>query len=1561
MAEEENKLTGASDDAEAQSFEQQEPGNTEPADERAPDESEVAGPEEDAEDDIDVSAAVRVVAIGASAGGLEPIEQFFEAMPADTGFAFVVVQHLSPNFQSMMDQLIERHTKMRITHAEDQMLIEPNVIYLNPPRTALSIRGGRLEAKAYPDTDMLSLPIDAFFTSLAEEEGEKAIGIVMSGTGSDGARGSLRIAQNGGAVIAQEPTSAKFDSMPRKVIESDAATFVADVKEMPGILDAIMSGSEVYIARNDDSDDPDDKPENRILSMLQKTFGTDFRYYKNTTVHRRILRRALLQRFANLEDYCERLKHDREELDTLYCDLLIGVTSFFRDKEAFEVLKSKALPQLATIMSAERQLRIWTPGCATGEEPYSLAILINEFAKRNGLTLNLKIFATDIHFKSLEIAANGIYDEEVIQSIPEALRDEYLNRVDGRYQVKQSLRRLVVFSSHNLLKDPPFTRIDMISCRNLMIYFAEPAQQKVLSLFHFSLRKDGVLFLGSSETVGALEPEFAVLDKRWRVFSKKRNAQLREAAFLLPPDKKIKDELDDDGVPLRETRSTAFVSSRKENLKRQALYDAYDRLLTSYAPTGFLINEHGDLVHVFGDADKYVQVRKGLFSNRLVDMVHKDMRLVFNAGIERVLSLGGDHDFERTVSVADDQGNEKRLKVGINKLGSREVNSVYLLITIEERFPLLSKPVLTQEGVAEDSADKEFYGQRIAELEGELKSTGESLQSTIEELETSNEELQATNEELMASNEELQSTNEELHSVNEELYTVSAEHQRKILELTEVTDDIENLLRSTEIGTIFLDDERRIRRFTPAATKAFNLMPHDLGRPIEHVTYRFTNMNLIQSVQDTIQSGETFSQEIEVDGSSYLLTILPYRTELGAITGAVLTVVNIQDLKAAQAHLHKEREFFKAVVDSQSDLICRMKPDTTLTFANNAFRAFFRIEDDKRLLQTRFVDLLNEITGAEVLAQIGEMHSTRSFEVEWQDKKSGSSQAWLHSHFHALTEDDNSTIIEIQSVSRNVTDIIDREAVMGKFSRITADSKQELESKIDAVLKMMADYLNLPAAMLVRLDGKTGRIDHLIGMEETGLLLGQTFDVSENTCEEQGCDPANNHCFANFSQCKHGLHPLLENSDYSPAIGTPIYMNGDLVGTLTFLSRRKFPRASADNFQPILLHIADWIGYEYVRRLQQQDLEDLNKRLESGEKRFRQLYMNTPVIMSSHDQEGRIIEANGNWLDSLGYQRDEVIGKTRYDFLTPESLQYADEVILPKYYEQGRVNSIPYQIYKKNGEVVDVEVSSTLVEGENGETESLATIVDVSARVKAERELEAQNQELKKINENLNQFTHIISHDLASPLRAIQHTATWIEEDVNPQTRQEIQAHIDRLKDQITHLGSLISDLTDYSRAGSDIQDEETINLAAELKGIFEVIGQREGITLDVAGLGRSLKTHRAPIMLVFRNLIENAVKYHDKDEGLIRVKQSELDDDFWSFSVSDDGPGIDPKYHEKILLPFRKLERKDKIPGNGMGLALVKKAIESLGGSIEIISDPETVPGTTFRFTWPKAGRPVH
>jgi two-component system CheB/CheR fusion protein len=847
-----------------------------------------------------------VVGIGASAGGLEALERLFQEMPCDTGMAFVVVQHLSPDFKSLMDELLARWTRMPIHTVTDGMAVKANEIYLMPPNTEMIISDGKLLLTARDRSDELRLPIDQFFRSLARDCGRQAVAVVLSGTGSDGSRGICDVHESGGLVLAQSYETAKFDGMPKSAMETgfvDAALSPAEIR------DELLRHVNHPRAATQPAGDGDEMTP--VLRLLREVYGIDFSLYKPSTVLRRTERRLQLGRVDNLQQYADQLRENREELDALYRDLLIGVTSFFRDAAAFQLLEDRVLPELLERVSEGNDFRAWVAGCATGEEAYSLAILIHEQIQRSGKQIDAKIFATDVHARSLEFAAAGEYSEDAVASVTAQRLKEYFVRTHSGYRVSPELRNMVVFAPHNIIKDAHFTRLDLIACRNLLIYLIPPAQKKALCLFHFGLRTGGLLFLGPSESPGDLTSEFETIDQHWKIFKKQRDVKLL-ADLRLPLS----------GGATHPITSRGVLTPRRTEAEPASLFE---ELLHSELPPSILVNEQLEIVHTFGDANRYLRLQKGMPSLGLLQMLSNELRTAVAAAIHRATREKKKIAF-RSVRALTGEG-ETSVDITATPFPATRQFAFHTLITFgaAESAPAASS---TDLNLSETTRD------HIEALETELRFTKENLQAAIEELETSNEELQATNEELLASNEELQSTNEELHSVNEELYTVNAEYQKKIHELTELSHDMDNLLMSTDVHTIFLDENLCIRKFTPRMAQVFNLIATDIGRKIDGFVHTIECEDLLGKLASVLETGSLIEEEASSSqGDYYLMRILPYRSDTD-LSGVVLTLIDITVLKAT------ESKFVNAVEVSPNGMLI-VDSDGLITMSNSEVERMF--------------------------------------------------------------------------------------------------------------------------------------------------------------------------------------------------------------------------------------------------------------------------------------------------------------------------------------------------------------------------------------------------------------------------------------------------------------------------------------------------------------------------------------------------------------------------------------------------------------------------------------------
>ncbi|NNE01444.1 MAG: response regulator [Pirellulaceae bacterium] len=845
-----------------------------------------------------------VVGIGASAGGLEALERLFDVIEPETGMAFVVVQHLSPDFKSLMDELLARWTTMPIHRVEDRMEVEASSVYLIPPKKEMIISDGRLLLTDKDPAQSLTLPIDHFFRSLAQEMGDRSIAIILSGTGSDGSRGIEEVHNSGGLVICQSEETAKFDGMPRSARDTGLVDLTLPPEEIASALARYVANpnrTEVARALLKEAAVSDSDLE-AVYRLLRDAYGIDFSHYKINTVSRRIERRLLLQKIDNLADYVDWLIDDPAELSSLYRDLLIGVTQFFRDGEAFDRVSDEIERLLERLPDGE-EFRVWVAGCGTGEEAYSIAILIHEKAQKLGREINVKIFATDAHQDSLHFASHGTYSEDSLADVYEERRKTYFVEETDGFQVIPEIRQWVVFAPHNLIKDAPFTKIDLVTCRNMLIYLQPNAQKKSLSMFHFALKTGGVLFLGPSETLGELGDEFDAIDPHWKLFRKRRDVRL-------PTDLRLPLSSIEQRLP-RPTGVTPAGLRSPDN----GLMGIYDALLDDYMPAAILINESRQMLHLFGNAIEFLNYRTGRPTGDILDSMDPDLRTAVSAAIHRAMREREPIKFRGIpVTLKDDE--KRQADIVVRPVKSSRDRSSALLITLE----VTGEPAPEQIELDTSVDMANVSSQQVTQLETELRYARENLQATIEELETSNEELQATNEELVASNEELQSTNEELHSVNEELYTVNAEHQNKISELTELTRDMDNLLLSTDIHTIFLDRNLCIRKFTPKIAESFNFMTQDIGRRVDCFTHNIRHESLVEHIEQVLADETPLKFEVQDQNDNwFLLRILPYRSEKH-VDGVVLTLTDVSTIKSANTALSesvRRRDEFLAMLSHE--------------------------------------------------------------------------------------------------------------------------------------------------------------------------------------------------------------------------------------------------------------------------------------------------------------------------------------------------------------------------------------------------------------------------------------------------------------------------------------------------------------------------------------------------------------------------------------------------------------------------------------------------------------------
>jgi len=866
-----------------------------------------------------------VVGVGASAGGLDALQRLLGNAEPGTSMAYVIVQHLAPDHESLLVDILGQHTELRVQAAQDGMRVAPDHVYVIPPNRTLVIDGDALHLEPIQARSHRA-PIDRFFRSLAEAWGPRSACIVLSGSGSDGAIGMKAVKELGGLALAQDPSTAGHDSMPRHAIATGVVDDILKVEAMPARL--------LEYARHVENEPPSKVDEDaeildRICGSVRRHVGHDFSGYKRATLLRRIRRRQQVRGAADLQRYAELLEASPEEGSLLFRDIVIGVTSMFRDPEAFEALAEKVVPELLARADPDEPIRIWVPGCSTGEEAYSLAILVLEAIRASGRNRRFTIFASDIDERALETARQGAYPQGIAAQVSEDRLHRYFERREGGFLVRNVLRESCLFASHDLVRDPPFSRIDLVSCRNLLIYFDGALQDRVLPLFHYALRPGGYLFLGPSENVSPFRKLFGTVDQHHRIYRRQDVAVADVAPFALF------------ATPARAPRSTASSLTQAES-RPPSLSSRFERaLIDRYSPPSVVVDDDGFVVYASARTGRYLELPAGHTSVALVDMTRRSLQIDVRTALHQARSSGRSV-VHRDLTVALDDGRVQRLDLAVEPLPVVGHEGQYWVVVFEE----LGGPRPKTEAAIDDAvAGRSKDASVVRELESELRSTKEQLQLTIEELETSNEELKSSNEELVSMNEELQSSNEELQtskeelqSVNEELETVNAELSHKVLALDSAHSDLLNLFESTDVASLFVDEEARIKLFTPPCKDLFRLRDSDAGRPLVDIATGFVELDLlphIERVQRTLRREEI--QAHTESGEVYRVRVTPYRTVEQVVAGAVITFVDLTE----RVQAWRDSNRLAALMRGSVDAIVGLDRDARITDWNPAAERMF--------------------------------------------------------------------------------------------------------------------------------------------------------------------------------------------------------------------------------------------------------------------------------------------------------------------------------------------------------------------------------------------------------------------------------------------------------------------------------------------------------------------------------------------------------------------------------------------------------------------------------------------
>ncbi len=1445
-----------------------------------------------------------LVAIGASAGGLEALECLFDHLASAESVSFVVISHLSPDFKSVLDELLSRHTTMPVRVVEEGMPVRAGEVYVIPPGKEMIVAGTRLFLSDRELDDRAPQPINVFLRALAREWGRRAVAVILSGSGSDGAQGAEQIKQAGGHVIVQAPETAAFASMPKAVLSSRLADHVLPPKDIGPVLLAHARVSSKSLGTEPPHESAETVQYRQIMQLIYGAEDLDFTGYKLTTFRRRISRRMSACNCASLADYVALLSQEPGEIKSLSDDLLIGVTNFFRDPEAYETLRTKALEAIL-IGKAHRQetVRIWVAGCATGEEAYSIAILVSELRKDLGLDVPIQIFATDIRRDFLDFAGRGTYPATGLNGMPARMREAHFRKLDNdMFQIDATIRKLVIFAPHDLMRDPPFTKVDMITCRNVLIYFNADLQQRILALFNFALSPNGVLFLGPSETLGDLEQFFDTLDGHWRIFRKARNRAL--------PFSMASDNTGSHRVRLHDTSVTNATRQRAH-----ALMPAYLAMLKRYGPPSALITADRQLVHAIGKGRNYLRPPEGAVSLDILELVDPGLRAPLATGIERCRREGKDIVFPN-LALKDASPGDEHVRLSIQALADKQGGEAsHFVVIFEELEP-------QREDVPDAAIQLEITDasrERVASLEEDLKRTRESLQASIEEIETSNEELQSSNEELMASNEELQSTNEELSSVNQELHSVNAEYLRQNEKLTMLHHDMESLLRAVDVGVIFVDRDFVIRRFTSGAGRLFGLIAEDVGRRIGDLRTQFREFDATQIIAETLEQDEIREKEYQFEDGSWWLLRCAVHDAAHDGAGVILAAFNIDRVKSAELRALDNQRRYELIGTLAGAFTVTCAGDGAITEAQPEWEAFtgqtfneakghgwlHAVHPADRESLERIWRSPNEIDQA---CDQGETRST-TYRL-WHAQ----SQSWRHIQSRARrTRDKEGKTVSWYRVILDAEDIVQAEMLRRQRERIleavmAAPTDTVFYIGTDEVIHYASDNRILPIET-GDTDDTRNKPSKIVGSHLQDVLGPDQYAAVQSHIQEALSGQRNE---TRVTARKGGL-----TLDYVfvPHLGD----SDDVVG--------------------IALAIRDVAAVRRLIDAQNTQLEMMGRLIDRIDDEV--------ILFSTASLE--ITFVNRRAQTNLRYPANQLSARKITDLLPEFSVQRLSEIV-----QGGEAQRFSTFMLRYDGTIYDVQIAfGTEVQAGSEDKVGIMIGRDVTAQAAAAAELRDRTADLATSNRDLEQFALAISHDLKAPLRHITSFAALLQKNIDEKLDDSDREILTHVVDSAGRMRTMIDSLLSYCRIQRHDQFTDVSLAAATRHAVQNLSVMIEAQEPDLIGLDDlpDVEGDGALLTMLMQNLIENALKYRGEEKPVIRFEAEKRQAD-WRISVSDNGIGIDTAHGEDIFQVFRRLHPRDDSNSTGIGLAACRRIVEIHRGKIWL--DTECGPGACFRFDLP-------
>lgn len=1489
-----------------------------------------------------------VVAIGASAGGLEAIQDFFDNMPASEFLSFIIIQHLSPDYKSLLVELLSKHTDMRVVEASHDILVEKSTVYVIPNDKLLTIKNKRLQLQEKKFVKAPNTAIDQFFYSLAEDQSEKAIAVVLSGTGSDGTRGIQAIHDAGGLIMVQDPVTAKFDGMPNSAIASGYADLILTPELMPEEIFTYINEKPVRMNREDA---PTERHLPEVLKLIEKHCSHDFANYKTPTILRRITRRMSQLQYTSFSEYLSLLRGSAEECKLLGKEFLIGVTKFFRDHLAFNIVREQVAPEIIRQKSDKEVLKIWVTACSTGEEAYSLAILFNEVLKASGKNLELKIFATDIDLEAIEFASRGTYNPEHLSDLDDKIKDEYFTKQNGKYTVNSSLRKQIVFARHNILKDPPFIKNDLVSCRNMLIYMNGILQRKVCQTLQFSLNTGGYLFLGPSEVPSQVRDAFDEVNSKWKIY-RKVFSDNRFNAERLPYSTNFRDP---DG------RAATVV--RESGLNEMLVEDFRNALTSEYGFAAVYVNANFEIKDAVGDYRRYLSLPEKNFNLNLLKMVKPEVSDILNPALRKVAKEKAPVTLANIYSYADPGA--KPVKVMIRPASK---NDLIMLVFSDSVMSPVEKP---GNFVPPSKAESSDY---IFKLEDELKTTRANLQLAIESLETANEELQSSNEELLSANEELQSGNEELQSLNEELHTLNTEHQLRIKELQELNDDLNNYFRSSEIAQIFVDADLRIRKFNPAAVEMVNLIETDIGRPIDHISNNIQDQRLVKDIEIVMATGKELEKEIALNSDKVLLLrILPYLRQDRNVDGVVIAFIDITNLKQHKGIIegffnasHSAMMAFRHVEkkNGSSDLLLLKANQVALDLMNL---------HEAEAIERSIRDILPQLTREITVEQLQEVRiGGAPLQQEVLVTQAGGQAQWYLLSAASMGE----------GVALNLTNIHEKKISEEKFKANyhellrTKENYRRLNLELEAKVQERTQTLSASEERFRRIAGAISDAIWDWDMPNSQLWWSDSF------YEQFGYDKAEKTASMQFllsrlhEEDRKRVEQELENAMKA---GAPLWtsrfrlqkQDGNYATVVSKASILKDGKDTPYRMVGALMDVTETETANHLLKIKHEELQSVIQ-----EFRFVTDFM--PQMVWATHPDGYHNFFNKQWYDYTGLDYEQTKDKGWSTVLHPDDYQRTWKV-WNESLQTGKVYEIEYRMRRYDGEYRWFLGRAIPLRDENGKIlkwfgtctdihdQKLMTDILEHKVQDRTKELQKANRELEDSNAELLQFASVASHDLKEPLRKIHLYSTMFKDRYLDKENANAAAYLDRIIMSSARMTKLINDLLTFTRlSGNSPFEEEDLNVVVnEVLSDLELVIQEKAATINVGNLPKA-EIVSGQMRQVFQNLVSNALKFIDGNRTPVIDIRGEIVDSC-SFdarpdaaggccriTIKDNGIGFEQHFADKIFVIFQRLHARENYEGTGIGLAITRKIIEKHNGLIK--AESEVGKGATFTIVLPLA-----